>query len=221
METLKKYRRYYSPLLLIFANLVPLIGVFLWNWSVFTILLLYCSETFIIGIYNFFKIILAKKSHLGLNIFLSIFFLFHFNFFVLTQTVFVVVFAQADFSNENLTESEAFELVDKMENTLTDKYLLESLIALVVSHGFSFFYHYLVGGEYRKATANALMFDPYRRIVIQQLTVIFGGFALLWLASSVKVLLVLLVGLKVFFDLRAHFKQHQKYEKIAGINNIA
>lgn len=209
----RENRKYLSPAVLVLANLVPVVGVLFWNWEVFIILLLYCTETFIIGLYNFFKILLARKSHWGLNIFLSIFFLFHFNLFVLVQTVFVVVFSQidvAELSSETEENQDFTEVIGAAETYMADQYLRESVLALIISHGFSFFVNYLVGGEFRRADAGKLMLAPYGRIVVQQLTVIFGGFALLLFSVSADVFLVMLILLKTGLDMRSHFRQHQK-----------
>ena len=209
------FRSYLTPLILIAANSIPLIGLIIWDWDTFMILILYCSETFIIGIYNFLEILLAQKTHWGFNIFMSLFFLIHFNTFVLVQTVFVVVFSSMNISElNNSVPDEAdglIEITEQSEALLNNPYLIESIAALIISHGFSFLFHYLGGKEFQRAEAGKLMLEPYGRIIVQQLTVIFVGFAILIFASTAKALLVLLVVLKIIMDLRAHIKQHRKF----------
>jgi hypothetical protein len=51
------------------------------------------------------------------------------------------------------------------------------------------------------------MTEPYARNVFMHLTLIFGGFLTLLLGEPAPVLLAV-IGLKVFFDLRAHARQH-------------
>jgi ABC-type protease/lipase transport system fused ATPase/permease subunit len=211
---LKNYQSYLTPFILTAANTIPLIGLIMWDWDAFTILILYCIETFIIGVYNFFKILLAQKTNWGFNIFLAVFFLIHFNIFVLVQTVFVVIFSSINISELNGSvseESEAFnELIQQSETLVNNSFLIESIAALILSHGFSFIFHYLAGKEFITAEAGKLMTEPYARIIVQQLTVILGGFAILKFTSSATFLLILLVVLKTILDLRAHIKQHKR-----------
>jgi hypothetical protein len=80
--------------------------------------------------------------------------------------------------------------------------------ALLASHLFSFFWNYLYRGEFRRASLPELMMKPYARVIILHLTILFGGFAAMALGSPLWALLVLL-GIKVALDLRAHLKEHR------------
>ena len=51
-----------SAILLLLANLIPLVGVLFFGWSLLTILVLYWLENGIVGFWNVPKIILAKGS---------------------------------------------------------------------------------------------------------------------------------------------------------------
>src|SRR3712207_5035022 len=51
-----------SAVLLLAANLIPLVGVVFFGWSLLTILVLYWLENGIVGLWNVPKIILAKGS---------------------------------------------------------------------------------------------------------------------------------------------------------------
>jgi hypothetical protein len=51
-----------SAILLLIANLIPLVGVLLFGWSLLTILVLYWLENGIVGFWNVPKIILAQGS---------------------------------------------------------------------------------------------------------------------------------------------------------------
>ena len=51
------------------------------------------------------------------------------------------------------------------------------------------------------------MSAPYNRIVVMQLTVIFGGWIIMLLKNPVPAL-VLLVAIKTVVDFRAHRKEH-------------
>ena len=51
------------------------------------------------------------------------------------------------------------------------------------------------------------MSDPYKRIFVMHLTVIFGGFIVLLLETPLAALLLLIL-LKIYADARAHRHQH-------------
>ena len=82
--------------------------------------------------------------------------------------------------------------------------------ALVLSHGFSFAWNYLGRGEYRRATLEALMHQPYARVIVLHITIIAGGFIILALGSPVMGL-ALLVALKSGVDVKAHLKERRKF----------
>jgi hypothetical protein len=81
-------------------------------------------------------------------------------------------------------------------------------VALFLSHGASFVFNYLGGGEFRTASPARLMTAPYGRVVILHLTIIFGAFVVAFLGSPVGALLVL-VALKTAFDLGLHLREHR------------
>jgi hypothetical protein len=86
--------------------------------------------------------------------------------------------------------------------------LWPALLALFLSHGYSFFANFLGRQEYRGRTVGDQMGEPYSRIVFMHLVLIFGGGLTLILGGPAPVLL-LVIGAKIWFDLRAHLKQRQ------------
>ena len=52
-----------SSLVLILANLIPLAGVFLFQWDVLAILLLYWAESVIIGVLNVARMVSCKSDN--------------------------------------------------------------------------------------------------------------------------------------------------------------
>jgi hypothetical protein len=81
--------------------------------------------------------------------------------------------------------------------------LWPALLALFLSHGFSFGLNFLARGEYRGATISGLMVAPYRRVTLMQFTLIFGGWLVMALNNPLPALALLIV-LKVATDLHAH-----------------
>ena len=51
------------------------------------------------------------------------------------------------------------------------------------------------------------MMAPYGRIILMHVTIIFGGWLILALGAPILAL-VLLIGLKIVSDARAHHKEH-------------
>lgn len=82
---------------------------------------------------------------------------------------------------------------------------------LFASHGISYLIYFLGRGEYRVISANEQMGRPYGRIALMHVTIIFGGMLIQAFRAQV-LMLALLVGLKVLFDLSAHFRSHARYE---------
>ena len=76
-------------------------------------------------------------------------------------------------------------------------------LGLFLSHGASFVFDYLRGGEFRRTWAMAQMMAPYGRVVVLHMTILIGGFAIAFLGAPLALLLVLVV-LKTALDLRLH-----------------
>ena len=83
------------------------------------------------------------------------------------------------------------------------------LAALAGSHLFSFLWDYVLRGGYRRAALTELMQQPYGRVFVLHVTILFGGWAVMLLGSPLWAL-VLLVPVKTTVDLKAHLKLHAK-----------
>ena len=85
--------------------------------------------------------------------------------------------------------------------------LWPALAALFISHAFSFYKNFLGRHEYRGRTLNQQMTEPYSRIIFMHIVLIFGGGLSMVLGNPAPVL-ILVIGFKVYFDVKAHLKQH-------------
>ena len=193
-----------SVLSILLVNIFPILGVIYLNWDAATIIKLYIIETVIIGFFNFKKIKKAKGEIKQVNDsdsftgkspkFFARFFFFHYNGFIFIQSIFVVF------------------IINKIGNDATetkgifDLDFLFSIIFFIISHAHSYYKDYIKTKEYMTASPNVLLFLPYKRIVVQQLTVLIGGSVLI--AYQIPLMLVVLVILKTFFDIIAHYKIH-------------
>jgi hypothetical protein len=89
---------------------------------------------------------------------------------------------------------------------LFDPHALVAIIAIVVSHAYSYFHNYIGRGEYLHADFGELMTRPYKRIGVTHIFIIVGGFALTAIDSPVLALAVF-VALKIWFDASAHRRE--------------
>jgi hypothetical protein len=195
-----------SLLALLLANAVPVIGVLFLGWTVFPLLLLYWLENVIVGGFNVAKMLLARPAepiYWAGKLFLIPFFIVHFGGFTFVHGVLLV----ALFGPKGL---QPFDLLTAVPAAIRTNQLGWGLLSLVASHGFSFFWNYLKNGEYQRASLQTLMGQPYGRIVVLHLTVLFGGWVVILLGSPVGALVVL-VGLKTAADLRAHLAERKKF----------
>ena len=195
-----------SLLALGLANALPIAGVLLLGWKVFPLVLLYWLENVVVGGFNVGKLLLARPQEPAYSVgklFLIPFFIFHFGMFTLLHGVFVF----ALFGAKTLPR---FDSLAELPAAIRAYHLGWGVLALVVSHGLSFYWNYFENGEYRRASLPILMMQPYARLVVLHLAVLFGGWIVLTLGSPLLALLVL-VALKTTADVRAHQAERHRF----------
>jgi len=196
-----------SVVSLLLANLFPLYGVLFLGWDVFLIILVFWLENVVIGAFNVLRMLVAAPrdgASWALKAFLVPFFCVHYGGFCAGHGVFVVGFFGGAMRGDG-----TFRNLEDVFGFVRSSGLKWAVLGLVLSHGVSFVMNYLRKGEYRNAKLETLMFQPYGRVVILHLTIILGGMAAMALRSPVWAL-VLLIGLKVAVDLRAHLKERER-----------
>jgi hypothetical protein len=196
-----------TVIVLVLANLIPLYGVLVFGWETFPLVYLFWLENVVVGGFNVLKMLLAAPQSgvsWAAKLFLIPFFCVHYGMFTFVHGVFVVGFFGRQFR-----QGAAFPDADMFLKVISEQHLWLALIALVISHGFSFGWNYLVRGEFRTASLSALMQQPYGRVVVLHVAILGGAFLLMALGSPVAGL-VLLVGLKIALDVRAHLRQHTR-----------
>jgi hypothetical protein len=192
-----------SVVTLIIANMVPIIGVLFLDWEVFPILLLFWMENVIVGVFNVLKMLMVSANNIAqqaAKFSTILFFCVHYGMFTLVHGVFVwVIFGLQD--NSSLDFTNLFQSIRASQ-------LIWGILALLISHGVSFATNYVGRGEYKQTTLNTLMMQPYGRVIVLHLTILFGGFTVMALGSPVFGLLLLII-LKLGIDIVAHMKQHK------------
>jgi hypothetical protein len=197
---------------LVVANLIPLVGVLFLGWSVWNILVIYWLENGIVGVINALRMSAAtgedatggapalringqpatSMSKAGL----IPFFIVHYGIFWVVHGIFV------------LTLPVFLSIASDAPMTLDPGAVLFAAIGLAISHGLSFWWNFLRGGEYRRTTPAGLMFAPYRRLVALHLTIIFGAMAVSFTGAPV-IAVAILVAIKTVLDLGLHLAEHR------------
>lgn len=202
--------------MLVAANLIPVLGVLFFGWSIFEIVSLYWFENVVIGVFNVIRIFLCKPDSKALGnksfasttakFFLIPFFSFHYGMFCLVHGFFVIGLLGGK-GGGNDSSSGVFGMVAGIFQS-SGKWFVFSIIA---SHLFSLIVNYIGKGEYRRVTPDQLMASPYGRIVVLHIAIIFGAFAIAALGSPVGLLLLLIAG-KIILDAGLHLRSHRKLE---------
>lgn len=217
-----------SALVLILANLLPLAGVLWLDWSVLEILLLYWTESVIIGAVNVLRMASCSAAGAlpgvrgaghgtgmaaaraaagaalpasGMKLLLIPFFILHFGMFCFGHLS-AVVFLLG-------TPSGSTEMLSALPPTSEPMFWV-AVGAIALSHLFSFFVNFLGGGEYRRVSLSELMRRPYGRIAVMHITIVAGAAAVDRLESPLSLLLVLIL-VKTGFDLFLHAKERETF----------
>lgn len=205
---------YGALIALVLANLIPLAGVIFLGWSVWQILIIYWLENGIVGGYNILKMMKAEgtdeasatitingKRPIGdARSSLISFFCIHYGIFWTVHGVFVLtlpLFGASDTGGESSLGTTPDPLV-----------LIAAVIALFISHGVSYLFNFIGGGEYKRVSPAGQMFKPYGRLVVLHVTIIIGAMAISITGAAIAAL-VILVLLKLGLDIGLHLAEHR------------
>lgn len=223
-----------SARVLIAVNLSMIAGVVLFKWSVMDIVFLYWVENLVVGAINVLRMLIAspdigqipgvehqmseleknqvknaagmvRKASAAAKFFLIPFFIVHYGGFCYGHGVFVL----AMFGDGGMFGSSGGgDTGPTFMNLLTPE-IRFAIMALAISHLFSFFRNFIGGGEYKRTHAALLMMRPYGRIVALHITILFGAFLTAVLDSPMG-LLIILVFMKTVADLGLHQVERKK-----------
>ncbi len=188
-----------SAISLVIANLLPLGGVIFLNCNLGEIMLIFWAESAIVGFYNIIKLIVVGRLA---AIFTVPFFLGHYGGFMSVHFMFVYYF----FIRSGQDSGPLSGIYTVFEP------LLPAMLFLFISHGISLWTNFIGNKEYVGKKTEQQMMEPYMRIFIMQATIIFGGWMVMLLGSPIPALM-LLIALKITFDMHAHQKEHNTVTK--------
>jgi len=185
-----------STLALIIANLVPIAGTVFLGWKLSDVMVIYWAESAVIGLFNVCKIAVIGR---WVALLAGPFFLGHFGGFMAVHFLFIyTIFVEG---MKNTVDGDDLAKVGLLFISLWP-----ALAALFVSHAWSFFSNFMGRKEYLGRTVQNQMTEPYSRIIFMHLVIIFGGGFTLALGEPAPVLLAV-IALKIWFDVKAHLKQ--------------
>jgi len=188
-----------SAVFLIGANLIPLIGVLFWGWSVGAVLLAYWIESVIIGVLNIPRI-WATPGGAGQKLFTSVFFSVHYGAFATAHLVFL---------------TSLFGATEPMASISAGGAMLWTTISFFASHFISLIMR-LMRGEFKDSTPSTQLFAPYGRVMVMHIVVLLGAFLIEFLGSPIYAV-VLLVVLKMAIDLQAHLREGREARALESL----
>jgi len=195
-----------SLFLLILSNIITIILAVTENWSLITLIWIFWTQSIIIGIFNFIRILTLKNfstenfyiNHMPVaptkstKYFTAFFFLIHYGFFHFVYFVFLLAGSAFQIAGNSLP--------------ITGLSLLFIFINIAIffgNHLYSFIANYEKDSKKVK-NIGTVMFFPYARIIPMHLTIVFGIF----LIHSTGALIFFLI-LKTIADIIMHQIEHK------------
>jgi len=188
---------------LVAANLVPLAGVLFFGWSTFATLLLFWVENVIVGGFNVLRMLWAQPDNPLIWVAKAgtiPFFIIHYGLFTTVHGVFVLTLFGGVHERGFPAPTEFFHAVRAAG-------IWPAALVLAASHGVSFAFNYIGGGQYRTAALADLMGRPYGRVMVLHVVILGGGFLVQALGAPVAAIAMLVV-LKTGLDLVGHLREH-------------
>ena len=169
----------------VLVNLIPLVGVLWFGWSVFEVLFLYWFENVAIGITHALRMEISTRTNKVANgRSTTTFFMLHYGLFTFVHGVFVVT------------------LFGVLAGGLSDvgSGFLAPVLAIMGWQAVFLVLDTLRTEGFKGRTPDDLMFQPYPRVLALHITVLAGGWLVGEMGSPVWALAIL-VGIKTAFDL--------------------
>jgi hypothetical protein len=175
-------------LLILFANLTPVIGVLYWDWRVFSILVVFWFENVIIGAANLFKLASCRLATLTPRA-ASSFYLMHYGGFCMGHGWLIIVFFyDKEWAEEVFYSGSDFQLIS----------LLVGILTIAIEHGW-LLYKFMDTGQYLRTSGSRLILESYGRVAATHIALLVGG-ALAVSYGQASFILLVLISIKIVFD---------------------
>ncbi len=187
---------------MIAVNAIPLYGVVAADWNGMAVIILYMIESIIIGLAHAMRMIFygnrfrdKKDDNFKLgNLGLTLFFLFHYMFFVFVQSALLFGFAEGSYPGLK----NGFDVFYNYSLFFVNPYLT-AIYAFIFSQIVYTGREVMLTHPYEDLSAGEYMFLPYSRIFVQQFVVIFGAMIYM-ISGSITAVVVLLIILKTLAE---------------------
>ena len=176
----------FIPLLgTLLVNVVPLVGVIWFGWSVFEVLLLYWFENVAIGVAHAGRLAICTRTNAAAGGWATtLFFMLHYGIFTTVHGVFVVVW---------------FGVIGGGILALTGGFA-GPVLGIMGWQGVALLLDNARSAGFKGRSPDEMMFEPYPRVFALHLTVLAGGWLVSEFGSPVWAVAIL-VGVKSAFDL--------------------
>jgi hypothetical protein len=189
---------------LIWLNLlVMMIGLFFLNWQPAIIIFAYVFETIIIGIIHIVKLwtvtrygskqmeikVSGKNRLSGIGI--IPFFIFHYFFFILIQSIFIFSFMAKAVPG---ISDDGFHVFKNYRFLFSQTDMIMAFVAIGLANIGYTMRNFFIPKRYHDFTSMQLLLQPYPRIIVQQFLSILPGFFFLFIDSGVVIVLVLMIA---------------------------
>ena len=156
------------------------------------------------GRFSIAVLVAGETESMTEGLFLPLFFLVHYGGFMLGH--FMVLFAMY---STKVEEAGLLAEPADLYGMIIERLNWVAIVALFVSHGWSFIENYLGRKEYESLTPGQAMALPYRRMMITHVALIVGGFFLIEKGQPLAGL-VLLIAMKIVLDVIFHRQEHRR-----------
>lgn len=219
-----------SAIVLFGVNLIPIVGVVLFDWRVYDILILYWVENLVIGVVNVLRMAVCKdgiglhgfqpvidaapvehkrafrRINKGARFFMIPFFILHYGMFCFGHLSAI----QAIFGDYEGHRSLQDIFFGMPISEAVASPLWIGIAAITISHLFSFFSNFIGAGEYQRTSLAQLMQRPYGRVIALHIAIIAGGALVQFLGAPV-IMLIVLVVVKTAMDLKLHSNERRTF----------
>lgn len=183
---------------LILLNLVPVYGVFHWDWKSFDLIFLYWLENLIIGVFALLKLVVYPYQNLlqiAGRIFPSILFTVHYGIFCLAHGCFIIFF----FAPDERYRTQLGDIINLTTVIVNQHQLGWALLALAGYQLIDWLRDLTTHWPSEEKVEN-IMSAPYKRIMVLHFAIIGGGFFIAGNNDPIGGLL-LLIALKIANDI--------------------
>lgn len=189
-------------------NLIPAACVLFLGWSALALLLLYWAENVILGVINVFKMgvisFAGGVTNALMALFIIPFFIVHYGAFCAGHGFFTVLLVGGA-----LQGHDPFEAAQGIWRERWN--YVAPLLAMTAFH-LTAFVQWLRAGAWKQTSIDRQMTEPYRRIIIMHVTILFGG-ALVVMLGQPAAAVALLAVLKTLFETVSTAKKLDEHGK--------